>query len=146
MSQFKNIVKQWFQKNDKPTEEQFAQSFDYIFFKDEVIPVSAIEGLIDVLNGKANSNAVAALMPIIASNVATVQIPAYTWVTAILIFSNQDAVVTVGTTEGGVEYSDGINITNGKGLIEYSYVTGAAAQTFYFSNVPQNAIIKIYKQ
>lgn len=50
----RNIVKQWFQKYMKPTQAQFSTLFDSIWFKNEQIPSTKIEGLSSLLDGKAD--------------------------------------------------------------------------------------------
>ncbi|MFC4262485.1 hypothetical protein ACFOWM_06335 [Ferruginibacter yonginensis] len=54
MSALRNQAKQWFQTNDKPTEEQFAAFLNSIRFNDEPIALSEVTQLIPVLNGLAN--------------------------------------------------------------------------------------------
>jgi hypothetical protein len=50
MGAFKDLVKTFFNVGDFPTEEQFNQWFDSIWFKDELIPINVIEGLQETLN------------------------------------------------------------------------------------------------
>lgn len=53
----KNTVKEWFRTKLKPTQNQFWTFFDSIFWKDEKIPITAIEDIEDVLNNKADRKA-----------------------------------------------------------------------------------------
>ncbi|NDP26468.1 MAG: hypothetical protein GZ087_03435 [Flavobacterium sp.] len=54
---FKTTVREWFRIGLKPTQTQFWAFFDSIWFKDELIPVDKIEGLQEVLNDKADGEA-----------------------------------------------------------------------------------------
>ncbi|MGM8362145.1 hypothetical protein ACSV4D_09545 [Flavobacterium sp. ARAG 55.4] len=50
---FKDTVKNWFKTDLKPTEAQFYQFFNWIWFKDEKIPITAIDQIESLLNSKA---------------------------------------------------------------------------------------------
>ena len=54
-----NTVKNWFKTGLKPTQAQFWALFDSIFFKGEKIPVADIEGIEEILNDKADADALA---------------------------------------------------------------------------------------
>ncbi len=58
----RNIVKKWFKKFSKPTELQFSNFFDSIWFKYEKIPVSKIKSLNSILIKKADKEFVDALI------------------------------------------------------------------------------------
>ena len=47
-------IKAWFKKGMYPTESQFDNTFDSFWHKDDVLPLSAIQNLTQVLNDKAN--------------------------------------------------------------------------------------------
>lgn len=51
-----DIIKSWFRRGLKPTEAQFANTFDSFWHKLDLISMSAIDGLTVALNGKANVN------------------------------------------------------------------------------------------
>lgn len=46
----KDTSKQWFETGDFPTQTQFAQTFDWLRWKDEVLAITDVTGLQDVLN------------------------------------------------------------------------------------------------
>lgn len=48
-----NTILSWFRTGLKPTENQFSASWRSFWHKDEAIPQSAISGLVNVLNAKA---------------------------------------------------------------------------------------------
>ncbi|BFM42663.1 hypothetical protein CFS9_13040 [Flavobacterium sp. CFS9] len=50
----KETVKQWFKTGLKPTESQFYQFFDSIWWKEEKIPANKIENLQEILDDKAD--------------------------------------------------------------------------------------------
>ncbi|MFW0737134.1 hypothetical protein [Flavobacterium sp. T12S277] len=50
----KETVKQWFKTGYKPTESQFYQFFDSIWWKEEKIPANKIENLQEILDDKAD--------------------------------------------------------------------------------------------
>lgn len=50
---FIDTVKAWFQQGDYPTENQFYQFFEKIWFKDEQLAISDVAGLQNVLNSLA---------------------------------------------------------------------------------------------
>ena len=50
-------IKSWFKKGMYPTESQFANTFDSFWHKDDTLPLSAIQNLMQILNGKADAEA-----------------------------------------------------------------------------------------
>ena len=46
----KDTAKQWFEEGDLPTDVQIAQTFDWLQWKDEPIPMEAVQGLITYLS------------------------------------------------------------------------------------------------
>lgn len=58
----RGIVKKWFKRFSKPTELQFSNFFDSIWFKDETIPFTKIENLNTLLIKKADKELVDALI------------------------------------------------------------------------------------
>lgn len=51
-----DLIKSWFKRGLKPTESQFANTYDSFWHKLELIGMSAIDGLTLALSGKANLN------------------------------------------------------------------------------------------
>jgi hypothetical protein len=49
-----DTVKQWFLRKKKPTQSQFHTLFDYLRWKDEVIAMADINGLVSALISKVN--------------------------------------------------------------------------------------------
>ena len=49
-------IKSWFKKGMYPTESQFANTFDSFWHKDDTLPLSAIQNLMQILNDKAFTN------------------------------------------------------------------------------------------
>lgn len=50
----RNQLKAWFRKGLYPLESQFHAWIDSFWHKDDTLPVTAVEGLADALNGKAD--------------------------------------------------------------------------------------------
>lgn len=53
---FIDNIKPWFETNDKPTQAQFYQVFDWLRWKDEFINMADITGLVNALLGKVNTS------------------------------------------------------------------------------------------
>ncbi|SHH75398.1 hypothetical protein [Flavobacterium johnsoniae] len=51
-----NTIKNWFKTGLKPTQQQFWDTWDSFFHKDELIPQSSVSNLITVLNAKAEKS------------------------------------------------------------------------------------------
>ncbi|WP_291072009.1 phage baseplate protein [Empedobacter sp. UBA5637] len=56
MSTDKNTIKNWFKTSLKPTQAQFWATWDSFWHKDEKLPISSIDGLGGLLDGKAEAN------------------------------------------------------------------------------------------
>ena len=56
MSTDKNTIKNWFKTSLKPTQAQFWAAWDSFWHKDEKLPISSIDNLGGLLDGKAESN------------------------------------------------------------------------------------------
>ena len=55
----KNTIKNWFLTGLKPTQAQFWATWDSFWHKDEKIPITAIEDIENILNAKADAEALA---------------------------------------------------------------------------------------
>jgi hypothetical protein len=53
-----NQIKQWFETDDQPTQEQFFDVWDSFYHKDGEIPLSSIQNLQNLLNAKASQESV----------------------------------------------------------------------------------------
>jgi hypothetical protein len=53
-----NTIKNWFKTGLKPTQQQFWDTWDSFWHKDDAIPVANIEGIDNLLNQKANKSVV----------------------------------------------------------------------------------------
>jgi hypothetical protein len=98
-------VKQWFETNDYPTQEQFWAWLDSILFSGEVA-VADIAGLIELLQEKVDLiqfNSFYKGELINANGNATYQQPANTLIEKVIIIPEALANVQIGTTDGGTE-------------------------------------------
>lgn len=53
---YKDNSKQWFETGDKPTQAQFYTTFDNLRWKDELIPIAEVTGLVNALLAKVNAS------------------------------------------------------------------------------------------
>nr|DAK36989.1 MAG TPA: hypothetical protein [Caudoviricetes sp.] len=72
-----NIIKSWFKKGSKPTQEHFWNLIDSLLHKDELIPQESIEGLSDDLAKKAGINQLSNKANADATGLAEEQITAW---------------------------------------------------------------------
>ncbi len=61
-------IKAWFSRRKYPTEEQFSDTWDSFFHKDEKIPSSAMDGLDEAIDGKYEAEAGNALAKRVTAN------------------------------------------------------------------------------
>ncbi|MEI8087100.1 MAG: hypothetical protein WCG93_12900 [Paludibacter sp.] len=52
-----SVLKAWFAKGLKPTASQFSDMFDSFFHKDDKVPAASVDGLQDLLDAKASTDA-----------------------------------------------------------------------------------------
>lgn len=57
MATLKSTLKSWFETNDKPSQSQFWAWIDSFYHKDEKIPITAIDDIENILNDKADAEA-----------------------------------------------------------------------------------------
>jgi hypothetical protein len=118
MSALKNAVAVWFETGDFPTEAQFLTFFNSIRWNDEMIPVSSVTGLVDILNTLPRPKIVAQL-----SAAGVVAIPVTTEVYKITFKSNVlTQTISYGVTTSADDIEPGIEVLQG--------ITARAEQTF----------------
>lgn len=102
----RDTVKPWFQTGKKPTQAQFYQLFDWLFFSDDGIAMNAVAGLVATLNGKADQASFNSFyqgeLINASANVIYNQLANYL-IEKIIIIPGADALVRIGTTNGGEE-------------------------------------------
>jgi hypothetical protein len=54
---FKTTVREWFRTDDRPDEDQFLNWFNWTRWNDEKVPLADIEGIDEILNDKADAEA-----------------------------------------------------------------------------------------
>lgn len=104
----KAVLKTYFETGDYPTQQQFEDLIDSMHGKDTAIPITAIEGLLGILNSYALASQLGLMIPIIGNynhlmpSTAGIDIVAGTLVKAIVVRgTTADAEVQIGTTLGG---------------------------------------------
>lgn len=115
---FREIIKKYFETGDFPTQAQFYEFFDKIYFKDE--GVSRIEGV-----GMPQFN-----------------LPAGTWVDKIGIVAPGEITVNCGTLVDGNDVIDNETITGTEGFDRNVYFPDGGA--LYFSGITVDTKILIF--
>src|SRR4051812_28869953 len=109
----KNTVKQWFETADTPTQDQFYALFDSIRWLADGIDIADVNGLVNALQGKADTATIQALQSVILPDVAiyhadfNVIIRAGRELEKIRFYPAANITLTVGTTNFGGELLPG---------------------------------------
>jgi len=114
----REIVKKYFETGDFPTQAQFYELFDGIYFKDEGF-------------GRIESTGV----PICS-------VPAGTWIDKIGIVSPGGIVVSCGSVPGGSDVLDNEDVNGTAGFVRDVYFPADGA--LYFSGITANTKIIIF--
>lgn len=138
MSAQRNLVKQFFQTGDYPTETQFYQLFDNIVFKDEQMPITHITALQQTLQDLLAAFPLQPLELTISAN-GTVTIPAGYAVYFAYVKSATVQTIRFGTTNGADDLvGDFDNVANKSCPIVFNfaadngdviYISGISAST-----------------
>lgn len=148
---YRDTVKPWFQTGDKPTQAQFYQLFDYLFFKDEGITMADVAGLVAALAGKASQAVFDDFQKgeLIETSADVIYAQgANTLIEKIIIIPGADAAITIGTTNGGEEImvSTNIEVTD---YGTYPFIIDAFSavdRNLYINGIPANSKIIILKR
>jgi hypothetical protein len=107
----RDTVKGYFETGDYPTQAQFWDLFDKLFFKDEFFVASRIRG----------------------TGVGQIDIPEDTWIDKIGIVGNSAIVVSIGTYPGGNDVLDNQAMNSTQGFNTDVYFE--AAGTLYITGI-----------
>lgn len=147
----RDTVKPWFQTGKKPTQTQFYQLFDWLFFNDDGIAMAAVAGLVAALNGKADQATFNSFyqgeLITASANVIYNQLANFL-IEKIIIIPGADAVIRIGTTNGGQEIMPDIAVTVADAQT-YTQVINAFAiadRNIYINGVTANSKIIILKR
>jgi len=114
----RDTIKRYFEQGDFPTQAQFYELFDGIFFKDEGLSRTESTG------------------------VSVLSFPAGTWIDKIGIVSPGAIVVSCGTVDGGNDVIDNENVSGTEGFNKDVYFPSDGA--LYFSGITSNTKIIIF--
>jgi hypothetical protein len=141
-----NQLKQWFKTGDKPTQQQFYDWLDSFRHRSETVAISEVDELPTVLQNKADVVTVNYLLPVMLPyNEFAWKASAGTLIEKILIISDVDLIVNIGTSNEGNEIAEGVEVNHGYGIVTVDYFIRTDT-TIYFTGVTSNTIIKIYRK
>ena len=143
----RDTVKQWFKTRLKPTQNQFWQTFDGIWFKDEQLPISTITDLSTILNQKADIGVTGVNKPIgiALDGDGYIDIPQGLLIDFIIITPTGDITPLFGTTPAGYDFfqaSDPIT-ANTDYLLTVSKTIRATTR-LYITGITSPTVILIY--
>lgn len=144
----KDTSKQWFETGDYPTQVQFAQVFDWLRWKDEQLEVADVNGLAGLVNSVVTLAQVKALFLLTFSLDAdgSYDLPAGTFMFALVAIAAADFNISVGTAPGGNDIIDGLTPrTPGTPEPVIIPIYAEAARTLHFSNIGQHFDFLILK-
>lgn len=133
----RDTVKQWFLSKKKPTQAQFHQLFDWLFFKEESIAIANVTGLQDILNSLDIPVKQTKTFPFAdAAGTKTFVIPAGYVVRNAVFESASNQLVRIGDTANGEELLTDLDVVTGQPMDTSMSVcsTRAAARTIYVNS------------
>ncbi len=141
-------IKFWFMTRKKPTQSQFWTWIDSFFNLDEDnLPISKVTNLATTLNslqlqinsftgpGKIELDAGALSMLVTADMLIEV----------IVIKDGSNPIVSIGTTDGGTDIADSLQLSGGVFILDMKLLK-TAGDTIYFTGVTVDTLITIYKR
>lgn len=125
-------IQDWWEANVVPFVQQRLETFASFRHKDELVPLSDVDGLAAALNGKAAAASLTNKADLIDGKIPVEQLPNDTreftrsvnfnftippnkLLSSIIIVPTYDAVLNIGTSNGGTDILDGEEIVNGGG-------------------------------
>ena len=151
MPTYRDIAKAYLVTGAKPTQAQFAQIMDSLFFKDEGINMSAVAGLLAALTGKAGKNEFDSFyggeLITASADVVYMQLANYL-LEKVIIIPGADAVMRIGTTNGGQEIMNDTSITVAD-ITSHTQIIDAFTQVdrnIYINGITANSKIIIIKR
>lgn len=140
----RDIIKTWFETGDYPTEEQFWATWDSYWHKLDTITMQDVQGLLQVLQSKADRGAYDFLLPVVLTATAQWQVPAGTWIQRFLIVDPNHISFSIGTLQGQQDIAEAIDITEGWATIATDKYF-ANPTTIYFNGITDKTVIKIIR-
>ena len=142
----KETAKLWFETGDYPTQTQFAQTFDWLLWKDEQLAISDITNLQNILNGLATP--VQVFVKADGAGVAfTYTIPANYLLEKIIVQpSAAVAATTLTDTDASENIMEDEAVASGKSVVWAVDMHAIADRHISISNLPVNTVITLIKR
>lgn len=142
-----DTLKSWFETGDFPTQQQFWDWIDSFIHKDQGISVGDVDGLTELLQGKADANQLQALQTValLPSGATSYAATAGTLVEAIIVLPGTPIDFACGFSVGATDIVETIN-TGGDAAIFRIDRFCAVNTTIYFSGIQPTTQIKILKR
>jgi hypothetical protein len=140
----RDTIKQWFETNDYPTQEQFWNWLESYVHKNDLIPVARIDGLSDLINNVPIEGTATSSTPL------ELIVPAGTFINGIVFIPDggSDSTVKAGLTSGGTDlWPDDAPFVANDPVVLVPYQRYYKDETTLFFEVEDAAcVIKIFKQ
>jgi hypothetical protein len=145
----RDIVKQWFETGDKPTQAQFHQLFDKLRFKDEAIAVADIDDLVDLLQEKALASSLNAFEQgerVEVDADFSYDIPEGYLLEKIVVLPGTDATIKIGNDFAGDDICGEIEVTEEKGEVLLLNLYAKASRVIYFGGMNPGSAVIFFKR
>ncbi|MDE3185292.1 MAG: hypothetical protein KGM16_17910 [Bacteroidota bacterium] len=139
----KDTSKGWFELGDYPTQAQFAQVFEWLRWKDETIGIGDVTGLQTIVNNLPSKLQEIGVFDIVSAG--SFALEANKLVITILLKSDTDQTVQIGSTDGGNELAIDVPVTAGKTTVLDLKIWGEDVPVVYFSGFAGNVHFKLIK-
>lgn len=140
-------AKQWFKTRLKPTQNQFWQTFQWLRWKDEKLPMSDVTDLITTLNQKADIGVTGVNKPIgiALTGDGFIDIPEGLLIDFIIITPTGDITPLFGTTPAGYDFFQASEpiVANTDYLLTVSKTIRATTR-LYITGITSPTVILIY--
>jgi hypothetical protein len=140
---FRDDVKPNFQTGDKPTQSQFYDFFNKIWFKDESIPIASIANLQAILNGLASSESEGELEEVDGD--FSHELVAGTLLQRVIVIPGVDSDIKIGSVvdTDDIMPEENISSDGGSKVLELFTKDG---RTIYFTGIPANSKVVFFKK
>lgn len=136
-----STLESFFEPGDKPSSAQFSAILhSYRHLDDKIAASDLTTELQNFLNGLGEKGFV-----VLQAGAASWQVPAGALIELIVLDDNANPLVNIGTTAGGNQIGDALQLAGGEYLLEKK-IRFKTATTIYFSGITGSTVITIYKR
>lgn len=112
-----STIKNWFRRYLKPTQDQFWDTWDSFWHKDDSIPTSSITGLDTIIAGLPTAGQLGQLdamapVVVVVSGTGNLTIDAGRMLEHVVVEHTANGTAKVGTSAGGAEIAEGEFLAN----------------------------------